>query len=165
MFGFRKIANKALQSDVHAFGGPRLSAGVRSLQGNIMQPKQFLALAVTSALAGCVSVSDAPLPVAPKPAAEDLVATYGSNCRGVGATRLPAPIYPKSAHIRGQTGWVLLKFDISSGGKPENVQVVNASPRGHFEAAAKRVVERGTFTTPEERTYRDCLQFIDFNLE
>jgi TonB family protein len=132
---------------------------------NIMRSKRFLSLAVTSAFAGCVSVSDAPHPVAPKPDVEHLVATYGSNCRGVGAATLPAPIYPKSAHIRGQTGWVLLKFDISSGGKPENVQVVNASPKGHFEAAAKRVVERGTFTTPEGRTYRDCLQFIDFNLE
>ncbi len=52
--------------------------------------------------------------------------------------RIP-PEYP--SHGRGE-GWVLVQFDVTPAGTVENVQAVDAMPRGVFERNALRAVER-----------------------
>ena len=54
----------------------------------------------------------------------------------------PAPEYPQRALARGIEGWVLVSFTISETGAVVEPKVVDAEPRGVFDAAALRAVLR-----------------------
>ena len=52
------------------------------------------------------------------------------------------PIYPMHAREKGLEGWVLLRFDILSSGRTENVVVVDSKPLRVFNRAAVAAVKK-----------------------
>jgi protein TonB len=52
------------------------------------------------------------------------------------------PQYPPRAASRGIEGWVHLRFTVTALGSTDDIQVVEADPRGYFETAAKSAVKR-----------------------
>lgn len=52
------------------------------------------------------------------------------------------PQYPARAASRGIEGWVHLKFTVTPQGTTDEIEVVEADPRGYFETAAKNAVKR-----------------------
>ena len=52
------------------------------------------------------------------------------------------PIYPAAAAERGIQGWVVVRFDVTTTGATQNVQVVDASPKRVFDRATIRAVSR-----------------------
>jgi protein TonB len=70
----------------------------------------------------------------------------GGNMVAQGQELMPLiriePQYPRKAAMKGQEGWVLLKFDISDKGTVENVQILNSKPRRIFDRAAMKALLR-----------------------
>jgi protein TonB len=58
--------------------------------------------------------------------------------------RIP-PQYPRDAARNGITGWVQLEVLVNPDGSVRNARVVDAKPRGLFEAAAVQAVLRWKF--------------------
>lgn len=58
---------------------------------------------------------------------------------------LVSPRYPGRALARGLEGYVDVHFDVSATGATENIQVMNAQPKGIFENAAVAAVKRWKF--------------------
>ena len=56
-----------------------------------------------------------------------------------------APKYPKEAFSTGTEGSVDLKFDISSEGKPINIQITRSWPKGVFDKSATEAIRQWTF--------------------
>lgn len=80
----------------------------------------------------------APLPTDVAPAAE-IVATPIDQ---------PAPTYPRRALEAGREGKVRLRITIGADGSVANAEVVAASPKGWFEAAAIEAVKRWRYRPP-----------------
>ncbi len=58
------------------------------------------------------------------------------------------PVYPEAAKAQGIEGWVRLRYDIASDGRVENLQVVESSPPGVFDAAAMAAVAQWRYRAP-----------------
>lgn len=52
------------------------------------------------------------------------------------------PTYPVHAARNDIEGFVILSFDISEIGKPINIQIIDAKPRGYFEKSARRAIKK-----------------------
>jgi protein TonB len=50
--------------------------------------------------------------------------------------------YPSRAQARGVEGWVHVRFTVTPLGTTSDVEIVDADPRGYFEAAAKNAVQK-----------------------
>ncbi len=57
-----------------------------------------------------------------------------------------APRYPSRALKSGTEGWVEVQFYISTEGKPMDINVISAEPKGTFENAAVKSVEKWRFS-------------------
>ena len=53
-----------------------------------------------------------------------------------------APVYPSRAQTRGTEGWVLLQFTVTESGAVIDPIVIDAEPKGVFDRAASKAVER-----------------------
>jgi TonB family protein len=80
----------------------------------------------------------APLPANPLPAAE-IVATPIDQ---------PSPSYPRRALESGREGVVRLRITIGADGNVTNAEVIEARPKGWFEAAAIDAVKRWRYRPP-----------------
>ena len=92
----------------------------------------------------------APVPVEPlptRPLAGD------ASCKGgtAGALIRPAPLYPRSAQVIGQEGWVILDYDVNEEGIPANFRVVAASPKGVFERSIVKAMRDVRFPADQPR--------------
>ena len=58
---------------------------------------------------------------------------------------MAALVYPEVAYMNRLRGTVRMRIFISSDGRVERTEVVEATPRGHFEKAAVEAVERTRF--------------------
>lgn len=76
------------------------------------------------------------------------------------ATRRPN--IPKIAYDNRINGWVLLAFTVGNDGKVKNVRVMDAEPRGIFEANAIAAV-RGWIYNPYKGPERHISQRIEFD--
>lgn len=65
--------------------------------------------------------------------------------RTVQPLRMEPPQYPRDAYRRRQEGFVIVEFTINANGETEDISVVDAQPRGAFDAEARRAVARWTF--------------------
>ena len=52
------------------------------------------------------------------------------------------PMYPARAQARGIQGWVLVQFTVTKEGTTKDIVVLDANPKGHFEAAATGAVKK-----------------------
>ncbi|WED23342.1 energy transducer TonB [Vibrio sp. JC009] len=52
------------------------------------------------------------------------------------------PVYPRKALLRKIEGYVVLSFDIDSGGKPENIEIIEAKPARIFNREALKALKR-----------------------
>ena len=52
------------------------------------------------------------------------------------------PQYPPRARQRGIEGWVLLEFTVTAAGTVKDVVVLDSDPKGYFERAAQKAVQR-----------------------
>jgi protein TonB len=73
------------------------------------------------------------------------------------------PGYPRMAQERGVEGRVVMSITILPDGSVQDVRVVNAQPRGYFEAAAVRAVQKWRYR-PSNVTRRNVIVFMDFEL-
>lgn len=58
--------------------------------------------------------------------------------------RVP-PEYPRKAAIKGMDGYVVMVFDITEGGKPHNIDVIESYPAKEFDANAKRALSEWVY--------------------
>lgn len=80
--------------------------------------------------------------------------------------RIP-PQYPRDAARAGITGWVQLELLVNADGSVRSAKVVDAKPRGMFEASAVQAVMRWKFKPKIEEgkpVEQRGLQKIEFNL-
>lgn len=54
----------------------------------------------------------------------------------------PLHRYPSRAQARGIEGWVHLRFDVTPEGSTDNIVILDSDPKGTFDRAAKKAVER-----------------------
>lgn len=73
------------------------------------------------------------------------------------------PQIPKDAYDRGVEGWVEIVFVVNKAGKVRNVRIVDAQPRGVFEAAMVEAISRWIY--PKSNRNREVKQRFDFKLE
>ena len=60
------------------------------------------------------------------------------------------PDYPPRASERGVEGWVVIQFTITPAGTVKDAKVVDAEPKGIFDAAAVKAVERWKYNPKVE---------------
>ena len=58
------------------------------------------------------------------------------------------PVYPEAARGQGIEGWVRLRYDITIDGRVENLNVLESSPPGVFDAAALAAVAQWRYRAP-----------------
>lgn len=88
----------------------------------------------------------------------------GGETRAIRPLRMDPPDYPRDAYRRRQEGYVVVEFTINAQGETENIDVIEAQPRGAFDAEARRAVARWTFE-PAMRDGRAISQRIRHTLE
>lgn len=59
---------------------------------------------------------------------------------------MAALLYPEKAYLNRIRGTVRMRVYISSAGRVDKVEVVDAAPKGHFEQAAMEAVQRTSFS-------------------
>ena len=100
-----------------------------------------------------------------------LVGTVQANAgtvlsAAVTATQDAQPEYPQSALRRQASGYVLVRFDVSSNGKARNVRVIDSDPTRIFDSAAIRAVRRSEFAiTDGSSEAKDVERLYRFNHE
>lgn len=75
-----------------------------------------------------------------------------------------APVYPPQALLSGAQGQVEIQFSLNAAGVPSNLQVVNSSASGTFDAAALTALSRWRFA-PQADTGRRYRQTFTFRLD
>lgn len=86
---------------------------------------------------------------------------------GGGLLHAEEPVYPRRALRAGREGEVLLAFTITPAGHVEDVEVIDATPRGYFESAARNAVSQWRFTPFTENgkpVARRVTQAMEFRL-
>lgn len=64
--------------------------------------------------------------------------------------RYVAPAYPRDAWLSGQEGRVTVRFVLGASGRPEDVSVVEATPRRVFDRAALAAVQKWRYESPPD---------------
>lgn len=57
------------------------------------------------------------------------------------------PTYPIPAARNNIEGFVTLSFDVSEVGKPINIKIIEAKPRGYFESSARRALKKWKYNS------------------
>ncbi len=74
------------------------------------------------------------------------------------------PLYPRELAARGIEGWVTLTFDVRQDGTVGNIRIRDAKPRGAFDEAARKAVQRWRYqsglSSPAEQSVT-----LNFTLE
>ncbi|HEU4429848.1 MAG TPA: TonB family protein, partial [Myxococcota bacterium] len=83
-------------------------------------------------------------PAPPAPADAPIGATVATETHVRAARPLvrPDPIYPSRARRLGREGYVTVRFTILASGALANIEILDADPRGFFEAAATAALAR-----------------------
>ena len=61
-----------------------------------------------------------------------------------------APVYPNAALEECISGWVVVGFILSVDGIPNDLEIVEAHPKGHFESSALKAVEGNRYNPRTE---------------
>jgi TonB family protein len=117
-----------------------------------------LAAACLLLAAGYASATE-PLPVEPVPQFEPPAACPNASADLIARVN---PGFPAKAMKSGQTGWVILDYDVVPDGSTSNVRVFASSPRGVFDKFAVAAVRQWRY---RPNTGRNCRVEIDFKLK
>lgn len=60
------------------------------------------------------------------------------------------PLYPRNAALNNIEGYVTLSFDINEQGKPINIEIIEAKPRGYFEQNARKALRKWKYLPKKE---------------
>lgn len=74
------------------------------------------------------------------------------------------PQYPRAEAAKSIEGWVSLRFEVRQDGTVGNVRVLNGSPRGVFDQAAIKAVQRWRYRPTEQGPVVQTVT-LDFKLE
>jgi protein TonB len=108
-------------------------------------------------------VQPLPLPPVVTPVAQGPAAIDVRNPIDEQPVTQPLPKYPTFAETRGIEGRVVLSITIMPDGSVRDVRVVSASPRGYFEDAAVRAVQRWRYR-PSGVIRTNVIVQMDFEL-
>jgi protein TonB len=96
-----------------------------------------------------VGAARATLPVEPFPELPPRASTCADD--KLKAVSKPGVSYPRKAVRDGQTGWVVLEFDIREDGATTNFKVIGSSPPGFFDAVVIDAVYKWKYEPGEAR--------------
>jgi TonB family protein len=112
-----------------------------------MSARRLLAALVTAASGAAAAQAPAPS-----------TAPVGDG--GAVAIERPPPAYPAAAAKKGVDGCVVMSFMIGAQGHPEQVEVVDAKPKGVFEKAAVKSLKQWRYEQPPRPgRYAQAIQF------
>lgn len=130
--------------------------------------KTLLLFIIVISLTGCV-VPQREIKSAPKPLPE---VAADKNDQSEPAPELlsrKSPKMPFSAMRNMQDGWVQVKFNIDTAGVPTSVEVVDSSPAGVYDNAAKTAVKQWRYKPYELNgkpvVYKNHKTVMVFNFE
>jgi protein TonB len=110
-----------------------------------------------------VAVQPSPLPPVVTPVAQGPAAIDVRQPIPEQPIAQPLPKYPTIAETRGIEGRVVMSITIMPDGSVRDVRVVNAHPRGYFEDAAVRAVQRWRYR-PSGVIRTNVIVHMDFEL-
>jgi len=111
-------------------------------------PKPSLLSSISGAsfgIPGLDGVDTSHLDIGQGAAHGDMVMTEGAVDEPPRPRRRTPPEYPKRAHVRGVTGYVILNLLIGTDGNVDQVKVLEAEPAGVFEHSAVSAVRTWAF--------------------
>lgn len=79
--------------------------------------------------------------------------------RGPKALSKQAPEYPDRARRLGKNGYVKVRYDIDEDGRVQNIEFVEASPKGMFERDVKRAMNRWKYEKLPAKGYTTEIYF------
>lgn len=128
-----------------------------------------VASAPAPSLAGLTAAAApaAPAAAAPAPAAAESASQSGPE-QEVMPLNDVRPEYPYRARQRGIEGHIKLAFTITTGGKVENIRVLDASPPNVFDREARRAAARWRFAPRTENgsaVSREAVKTLHFRLQ
>ena len=88
---------------------------------------------------------------------------YVKNEKKLKITQFPKPSIPAEAIEKMQQGWCATKFDISKEGVPENIKILECSPKDLFEDFCRRSIEGFRFDTEGQQIFgytQNCVYHI-----
>ena len=71
------------------------------------------------------------------------------------AVQFDLPTYPNGSFASGLQGWTIIRLDVAADGATENIRIERSIPRGEFDRASRKAVEKWTFRPPKE-PLEDC---------
>lgn len=111
-------------------------------------------------ISGCSLIPDSLRPASRADvAAEPAGFVEAGDCRARPSVA-SAPERPKGVSQK-QGGWVALEFNLFGPGKPSNVRVVEASPKGVFEQSAIEAMSHSTFVPITDRAI-GCRYILEY---
>jgi len=146
-------------------------AGAAAIRTDIANREWARADTELAALAQAPGGESAAAPLAAELAARRLQETYLADAAAPSELTLlqSVPvIYPNDALQLGITGWVEVDLIVDREGRPRDLSVIDASPRGRFDAAALAAVQQYRYAPFERdgRVYERRLQFrLRFQLQ
>ncbi|HHR6036819.1 TPA: TonB family protein [Providencia alcalifaciens] len=87
------------------------------------------------------------------------VSSQSSGSRGPKALSKQAPDYPDRARRLGKNGYVKVRYDIDDDGRVQNIEFVEASPKGLFERDVKRAMNRWKYEKLPAKGYTTEIYF------
>jgi protein TonB len=92
---------------------------------------------------------------------------YGTGRGGGGKPLIPLstarPQITEYAYRRGIEGWVIVQFTVTTGGNVRDIRIVDAEPKGLFEAAAVESISHWIYPRMERES--QVTQKVEFKLE
>lgn len=82
----------------------------------------------------------------------------------VNPVRMPQPEYPRDALRRQIEGEVVIAFSVNEAGRPTDIEILDAAPRGTFEREVLRTVEEWRFEPANGPSSPRVRHIIDFSL-
>lgn len=88
------------------------------------------------------------------------------DCRGANLAAVAAgmPDYPSRAWTMGRQGWTVVRFDVETDGRVDNVRIARAVPDGPFNRASRRTVQAWRFQPlgPDATRLENCVVMFEF---
>jgi TonB family protein len=121
--------------------------------------RKLIAVLSVFSIIGCASQE----PIVPPN--EHVANQIASNaCKGIKPIKFAPLSYPVEAKRKGQEGWVATVYDITKEGIPNNIRIVDSSPKQVFESAVILSLGKSRFLS-SQNGHSECVFFINFRIQ